>query len=77
MTSSLQDYHQFMHWINAPENAASEDARRVGHGFSTGWDMASAAVGSAGVAALCCICMADTLLTTVNEKRPASSTLGM
>jgi len=29
MTSSLQDYHQFMHWIHAPENAASEDARRV------------------------------------------------
>lgn len=29
MTSALQDYHQFMHWIHAPENAASEDARRV------------------------------------------------
>jgi hypothetical protein len=50
---------------------------KLGHGFSTGWDVASAAVGSAGVAALCCICMADTLLTTVSEKRPASSTLGM
>ncbi|XKU41424.1 hypothetical protein BG51_00010 [Pseudomonas [fluorescens] ATCC 17400] len=29
MTSALQDYHQFVHWIHAPENAASEDARRV------------------------------------------------
>lgn len=29
MTSALQDYHQFVHWIHAPENAASEDARRI------------------------------------------------
>ncbi|WP_024692387.1 ATP-binding protein [Pseudomonas syringae] len=29
MTSALQDYHQFVRWIHAPENAASEDARRV------------------------------------------------
>ncbi|WP_238340245.1 AAA family ATPase [Pseudomonas sp. SWRI18] len=29
MTSALQDYHQFVHWIHAPENTASEDARRV------------------------------------------------
>jgi energy-coupling factor transporter ATP-binding protein EcfA2 len=29
MTSALQDYQQFVHWIHAPENAASEDARRV------------------------------------------------
>ncbi|SDB53818.1 AAA domain-containing protein [Pseudomonas sp. NFACC23-1] len=29
MTSALQDYHQFVRWIHTPENAASEDARRV------------------------------------------------
>jgi len=29
MTSALMDYQQFVRWIHAPENAASEDARRV------------------------------------------------
>ncbi|WP_218571572.1 hypothetical protein, partial [Pseudomonas sp. ST1] len=29
MTSALMDYQQFVRWIHSPENAASEDARRV------------------------------------------------
>ena len=28
MTSALQDYQQFVHWLHRPDSGASEDARR-------------------------------------------------
>ena len=42
MTSALQDFQQFVHWLHRPDSGASEDARRFAHMVSENFSAVAA-----------------------------------
>lgn len=42
MTSALQDFQQFVHWLHHPDSGASEDARRFANLVSENFPVVAA-----------------------------------